>query len=45
MNEVTLSPEEQAEYDALLNRAEMLGLKIHPKTGLEKLRIKVNNAI
>ena len=45
MSETVLTPEEQQEYDALLQRAEMLGLKIHPKTGLEKLRIKVNNAI
>ena len=35
----------QDELTSLKARADQMGIKYHPKIGLEKLRIKVNNAI
>ena len=41
-------PAIEAEFDELATlkaRADMMGIKYHPNTGIDKLRVKVNNAI
>lgn len=36
---------EPTELDTLKARADMMGIKYHPKTGVEKLRAKIDNAL
>ena len=45
MTEQTQQPTESSELESLKARADMMGIKYHPNTGLDKLRAKVNNAL
>lgn len=45
MNDEVEVVESSDELDALKARADLMGIKYHPNTGIDKLRAKINNAL
>ena len=48
MNDVTQTEDTSEDFDELTvlkHRADMLGIKYHPSTGLDKLKAKINNTL
>ena len=45
MTEQIQQPTESSELETLKQRADMMGIKYHPNTGLDKLKAKINNAL
>ena len=45
MTEQIQQPTESSELESLKARADLMGIKYHPNTGLDKLKAKVNNAL